>query len=60
MGLLESTKFSITLASVTVNLAGGSITDGTYTIIQSSTDGSGSGFICSAVFSVMQQLQLLF
>ena len=41
----------LTLTSVTVSLASGSITDGTYTIIQSSTDGSGSGFICSAVFS---------
>ena len=41
----------LTLSSVTVSLGSGSITDGTYTIIQSSTNGSGSGFICKATFS---------
>ncbi len=41
----------LTLSDVTVNLGSGSITNGTYTIIQSSTNGSGKGFMCSATFS---------
>ena len=50
-GFSSTNNGVLTFSDTTVSLSSGSITDGTYTISQSSTNGSGTGFICKATFS---------